>query len=119
MFDWSKVKHISGDYEQFSMREFGEKYNKMNDEEWAKLIKKAARKGYDISNVTEYRKQYGENFNVMNFFDVFQKLLWMNGYDYRSIEPLGYIPTKEESLAQLRASYLKYGIDIFEKKNQL
>lgn len=65
----------------FDILKFIEKYNKMTDDEWNAVIQKVKREGYDISNVMDYRKKYGSDFNIQLIDNIFRILLLMEGQD--------------------------------------
>lgn len=113
---FEKYKGVKKYDSNFNIRKIAEKYNKMTDKQWEKLIKKAARKDYDISPVREYRRQYGDSFDIMNFSSVFDCILKMNGHFVRCLEDEGNIPSKEEANAEIRTMYKKYGMEMSERK---
>lgn len=111
-----RCKNLKVPESDFNVIVFAEKYNKMTDKEWEKLIKRAAKDGYDISSVREYRRQYGDSFNVMNFSHVFSYILEMNGDVVRCMDDIENIPSRKEAHAAIRAAYKKYGVEMSEKE---
>lgn len=89
--------------QEFNLQDFIKKYDSFSVDEWNNVILQAKKKGFDISQVLEYKAKWGDEFSVINFSDVFDVLLNMNGYMYFSTEEPSHFPTLEEE----RAAWIK------------